>query len=234
MKLPLLALVCLGAFASNASAQLTVSKTTFELTESSPRSSVRLNNSGADTLYVNLEIEELLNPAEDESLRKPIDLLANPDMLVLPQQLVLEPGQTKLVRVVSTNAQVDSDKVYRLNVVPFAGKPLLGDVEDKQIGVRILLGYKLLILVRPESISPKIEYTQLSNSLRFSNTGNTSVLLREIVACNTSGDDCQNLSANRVYPGEKYSVELPENLQSRALKVKTRQYIRYSEQIVEY
>jgi len=195
---------------------------------------VRISNSGADTLYVNLDIEQLLDPANDESLRKPIDLLNNPKILVLPQQLALEPGQTKLVRVVSTNTDIKSDKVFRLNVVPFAGKPLSSQKEQKSIGVKILMGYKLLVLVRPEKILSNIEYQQSSSTLTFSNTGNTSVLLRQIEACNTAQNVCEDLAANRLYPGETHKVTLPQQLQSKPVSVKTRQSIKYTENIVEY
>ena len=180
MKILVLVFISLFAFIAEAHAQLIVNKSTIELTESSPRSNIRITNPSADTLYVNLDIDELLNPAVDESLRTPIDLLADPKILVLPQQMVLEPGQTKIVRIITTSTQVNTDQVYRLNVVPFAGKPLMGESEEKSVGVKILLGYKLLVLVRPEQILPNIEYTRLANSLMFNNAGNTSVLLREI------------------------------------------------------
>jgi len=215
-------------------AQLEVSKTTLELSESNPRTTVRISNTGSDTLYVKMNIDQLLDPANDESLRKPIDLMSSPEILVLPQQLVLEAGQTKIVRVVTTNANVDSDQVYRLNVAPFAGSPLLDGKETRSYGVKILFGYKLLVLVRPENIAPKVDYQVLDNSLNFTNTGNTSVLLREIEACSLVGENCEKLAANRLYPGEILNVDIPQNLQSKAIKVKTRQAVRHTENLVEY
>jgi len=219
---------------SVASAQLEVSKSTMELTESSPRTTLRLTNSGADTLYVNLNFDHLLDPANDESKREPIDLLNNPQMLVLPQQLVLEAGQTKLVRVISAHSNVISDRVYRLNIVPFAGKPLLDADDNKSVGVNILLGYKLLVLVRPETVSPKIDFDRNGNSVVFRNSGNTSVLLREIEACVANNTMCEKLSANRLYPGEVLDIRLPRKLQSNDLKIKTRQSVQFTENIVEY
>jgi len=219
---------------SVASAQLEVSKGTMELTESSPRTTLRLTNSGADTLYVNLNFDHLLDPANDESKREPIDLLNNPKMLVLPQQLVLEAGQTKLVRVISAHSNVISDQVYRLNIVPFAGKPLLDANENKSVGVNILLGYRLLVLVRPETISPKVDFDRKVDSVVFRNSGNTSVLLREIEACVANDTTCEKLSANRLYPGEVLDIKLPGKLRSSDLKIKTRQSVQFTENIVEY
>jgi len=219
---------------SAASAQLEVSKGTLELTESNPRNTLRLSNSGADTLYINLDIDHLLDPANDESLREPIDLLNNPQMLVLPQQLILEAGQTKLVRVISTHKNVDTDQVYRLNIVPFAGKPLLNGNDAKKAGVKLLLGYKLLVLVRPEAMSPKLDYQRDATSVVFSNSGNTSVLLREIDFCAINTNSCESVSANRLYPGEVLDIEIPAHLQTENVKVKTRQSVQFTENIVEY
>lgn len=227
-------LLLLCFYIPSVQAQLSVSKTTLELAESNPRSSVRVSNTGADTLYVNLEIEQLLDPAGDESLRKTIDLLSNPDILVLPQQMVLSPGQTKIVRVVTTKKDVTSDKVYRLKVVPFAGKPLLGEKQLKSADVKILMGFKLLVLVRPEDMLPKLEYQLNGQSISFSNTGNTSVLLREIEVCDAVKDVCHDLGTNRVYPGEIHSVALPAELPLDALRVKTRQSVKNKENTVLY
>jgi len=92
----------------------------------------------------------------------------------------------------------------------------------------------VLVLVRPETISPKVDFDRDENSMVFRNSGNTSVMLREIEACVANNTTCEKLAANRLYPGEVLDIKIPGKLQSSDLRIKTRQSVQFTENIVEY
>ena len=65
--------------------------------------------------------------------------------------MILEPGQRKLIRVAAITASPDHEHVYRVTV-----KPVVGAIQANESGLKIMVGYDVLVLVRPVHAAPNV------------------------------------------------------------------------------
>lgn len=123
-------------------------------------------------------------------------------LLVSPHRMILEPGQRKLIRIASLAADAGREHVYRVTV-----RPVTGEIESEDSGLKVLVGYDVLVLVRPVDVRADVAAVRTGRSLAFTNRGNVSVELVEGRQCAASGS-CIELPGKRLYPGASWSVEL--------------------------
>ncbi len=113
--------------------------------------------------------------------------------------------------MVSLQPLGEKERVYRVTF-----RPVVGDLESEQIGIKILVGYEVLVLMQPANPDPNLVVKKNGQTMLFSNEGNTNVLLREGKQCpkgtDPESDECESLGGKRLYPGNSWSVELPQNL----------------------
>jgi len=171
------------------------------------RDDVEVWNNSPERAFVAVEPREILG-ASTPSQRVHRD--PDPEklgLLVSPTRMILEPGQRKLVRIASMASTADREHVYRVTI-----KPVVGGVESKESGLKLLLGYDVLVLVRPARPLPNVIATRTGRSLTFRNSGNVSVEVVDGRQCNSSHVECTNLPGKRLYSGAAWTVELPSDL----------------------
>ena len=172
------------------------------------RKDIEVENPSDENLYVEIEPKIVSNPGTANESRKSIADPREGGLLVTPNKLVIPPGGRKLVRVVSLKPAGTEERVYRVTF-----KPVVGELESQQIGVKILIGYEVLVLMQPAKPDSTLVTERNGSTMSFINQGNTNVLLREGKQCpdNASSDstECESLRGKRLYPGNQYSVELP-------------------------
>ena len=175
------------------------------------RRDIEVENPGDENLYVQIEPAIVLKPGTENERRESISDPREHGLLVTPNKLVVPPGGRKLVRLVSLQPLGDEERVYRVTF-----KPVSGELESEHIGIKILVGYEVLILMQPASPDPNLVVKREGQTISFSNEGNTNVLLREGKQCpkgaDPESDDCKRLGGKRLYPGNSWSVNLPLNL----------------------
>lgn len=171
------------------------------------RNDVEIWNNSPERSYVALEPREILNPAQSsQSDRK------DPDpqklgLLVTPARMILEPGQRKLLRIATLSSDIDKEHVYRVTV-----KPVVGGVQSSDTGLKVVIGYDVLVLVRPAQPAPRVTAVRKGRELTFANSGNVSVEVVEGRQCATSNAQCTQLPGKRLYPGASWTVDLPSDL----------------------
>jgi P pilus assembly chaperone PapD len=164
-------------------------------------------NNSPDRTYVAVEPREIIDPGTaEEKVRKDPDPEAL-GLLVTPTRMILEPGQRKIVRVASLAAQSDREHVYRVTV-----KPVVGDLESQSSGLKILVGYDVLVLVRPANAVPAVSASRSGRTLTFKNSGNVSVELVDGRQCDAARAHCTDLPGKRLYAGGTWSEELTSDL----------------------
>ncbi len=196
---------------STASANMVLSDAILHFEPGQPlRKDIEVENPGSENLYVEITPAVILNPGTENENRIMITDPRESGLLVTPNKLVVPPGGRKLVRLVSLEPLGDKERVYRVTF-----KPVVGDIETEQIGIKILIGYEVLILMQPAEPKPNLIVERNNKTLSFANKGNTNVLLREGKQCAnnnpTNSDNCESLRGRRLYPGNSWSVELPYN-----------------------
>lgn len=196
--LPLLA-------AAPASAELVVSQLIVEFKADGPRTAdIEILNNGEERSYAVVEPREVLKAGTPGEER-----LATPDptklgLLASPSRFILEPGQRRTLRIAAIGALQDRERVYRVTV-----KPVTGDVSGSASGLKLLVGYDLLVLVRPPAVRHSIRIERNGSELTLINEGNASVELAEGKQCDASGKSCHELPAKRLYAGASWKQALP-------------------------
>ena len=204
----LLVLVSSAALnASQASAGLMLSKVIIDLgPDSAPRDDIELWNDGTERLYVVAEPSEIIDPGLPTEQRKPSGDPAVTGLLVTPQKLILEPGEHKLVRIAAVTERPARDRVYRVTI-----KPVAGPVTADQSALKLFVGYDALVLLRPSDPRFDLSATHKGKQITIRNTGNTNVELAEGQQCDTAGQNCVELPANRLYPGAEWTISVPHD-----------------------
>jgi P pilus assembly chaperone PapD len=195
--------LALAAPVSAAQAEISLSQLVVELQAGKhDRQDVEVANTGPDPAYVEVDPREILaagTPAETARTDPDPDKLG---LLISPTRLILQPGQRRLVRIATLAAAAPGERVYRVTV-----KPVVGKLSAAQSGLKLLVGYDMLVLVRPAVLTPSVAVTRTGNSLTITNTGNVSVELSEGRQCDAA-NRCTALPDKRVYAGASWTQPL--------------------------
>lgn len=188
-----------------ASAELVVSQLIVEFRPDGPRTAdIEIFNNGDERSYAVVEPSEILKagtPGEERvTTPDPMKL----GLLASPARFILEPRQRRTLRIAAIGAAATRERVYRVTV-----KPVTGDVSGSESGLKLLVGYDLLVLVRPPVARQEIQIQRSGSKLTLTNNANASVELAEGKQCDPGGSKCQSLPAKRLYAGASWSQELP-------------------------
>jgi P pilus assembly chaperone PapD len=189
---------------SAAHGQLALSQLIVELQPAGHvREDIEVSNNGPERAYVSVEPAEIVAPGTSSEKRRQEPDPEKLGLLVTPARMILEPGQRKLVRVAAIAPVLDRERVYRVTV-----KPVVGALASDKSGLKILVGYDMLVLVRPAQPRPNVVASRDGNSLTFRNEGNVSVELTEGKQCDPSGKQCIELPGKRLYPAAEWRQPL--------------------------
>jgi len=189
---------------SPASAQIALSNLVVELSGAKDaRQDVEVVNNGADRAYVAVEPAEVVNPGTPSETRR-----SDPDpeklgLLVAPSRMILEAGERKLVRIAELAPPGDRERIYRVTV-----KPVVGPLSSDQSGLKVLIGYEVLVLVRPAQPRAAVTATRSGDTITFHNDGNVSVELEHGRQCDASGKICSELPGKRLYAGAQWAAQV--------------------------
>lgn len=203
---------CRGAIAAAmlmasppANAEMMLSQVIVDLAPDAPsRGDIEVWNSGSERMYVEADPFRIEAPGtERESRAKVVD----PEvagLLVSPQRIVLSPGERRVIRVAALGPRSASDRVYRVAI-----RPVAGAVSSDSTAIKLLVGYDVLVLVRPMTVEGDLTAERTGRTLVIRNDSNTAQELFEGRQCNAAGDACRDLPARRLYPGNELLQALP-------------------------
>ena len=183
-----------------------------------PRQDIVVTNPDNANLYLQTEVYKVLKPgtAEEERVRvtDPEDL----KLLATPQKTVVPPNGRRTVRMVSLETPGDVEQVYRVTF-----RPVVGDLEATQTAIKLLIAYQALVFIRPINPEYKVSAKVSGETMRFTNSGNMNVVLRNGRYCSAKkGVECIALETGaRIYAGGNWELELPEQA------MKEKGYIEY-------
>lgn len=204
LGLILIAAAAGGLALGSASADITLSELVVELQAGTKiTENVEVTNSGSDRVYVALEPREITRPGQLSQSERTDPDPAVLGLLVSPARMILEPGQKKLARIASLAPTADVERVYRVTV-----KPVVGPLSSNSSGIKMLVGYDMLVLVRPNNVREHLASSKTGNTLLLRNDGNSSVELLQGRQCD-SGNHCISLPGKRLYSGAQWTQKLP-------------------------
>jgi P pilus assembly chaperone PapD len=167
------------------------------------REDVEIWNNGSERAYVAVVPGEIVNAGRAGQARREIPDPEKLGLLVAPARMILEPGQRKLLRIASLAPDAGQERVYRVTV-----KPVAGPLASSETGLKVLVGYDVLVLVRPNALHPNVTATRSGNSLLIHNGGNVSVELTDGHQCDVAGQHCVDLPRKRLYAGADWTQVL--------------------------
>lgn len=194
-----------------ASAQISVSRSVVEFSQSEKVQDIEVFNAGDHKVYLDMTAAEIINPESEDPTRVELTDPRNAPLLVTPRQLLVPAGERRRLRIILREQAEEKDRVFRLSVKPYSGPVSIepSGNDKKASAIKVLVGYDLLLLSRPAKLNAGVSVTRGDTDIEFRNTGNTNVLLRKIEQCNQEGLECVELPPNRLYAGEFYKVALP-------------------------
>lgn len=173
------------------------------------RSDIEVSNSSTEPLYLRVTPYEIINPGTAGQQKVKIDNPKEAGLLVSPNKMVVAPNGRKLVRFVNLNKKSDEEKVYRVLF-----EPVSGEVKGDETGLKLLVGYEVLVLTEPNRLDSKLDAERTSSGLMLKNTGNSNIYLRGVKQC-PDGDEaatqCINLQDKRLYPGNQWKLSLTQD-----------------------
>ena len=193
---------------SNADMILNKSIIYFEPGEPS-REDLEIQNIGSDPLYVQVTPKIVHNPGTDKQTREVYENPKQAGLLVSPNKLIVPPNGRKLLRFVNLNPGTQDEKVYRVSITP-----VIGELSAEKSGVKILIGYEVLVIVHPENGMFDLVHKRTGKELNITNQGTQNVLLRKGTQClpGAEGEEnCHQLPGKRLYPGNSWSVNLEKD-----------------------
>jgi P pilus assembly chaperone PapD len=204
-------LMTLGIFVptADARAELALSQLVVELTPGDrARADVEIWNNDPERAYVATEPREVFNPGTSSELRK-----GDPDpeklgLLVSPTQMILEPGQRRLLRIAAIAPPSEVERIYRVTV-----KPVVGQLSASKSGLKVLIGYDVLVIVRPKHPNPHFSGSRTGDRLILKNDGNVSVELTDGKQCDINGNSCTVLPGGRLYAKAQRTIDAGANRQ---------------------
>lgn len=167
------------------------------------RKDIELWNNSDERSYVEVTPSEIVNPGQATERRQTEPNPERLGLLVSPNRMILEPGQHRVIRIAAIAATTDKERIYRVTV-----KPVVGKVSGEQTGLKVLVGYDVLTIVRPDNPAPKINGTREGRTLTIRNQGNSSVELLNGKQCQSSGNNCATLLGKRLYAGAEWQQKL--------------------------
>jgi P pilus assembly chaperone PapD len=188
-----------------AQAELVVSQLIVEFKPGGPRTAdIEIFNNSDERAYAVVEPRRLLDPGTALEKRVTMADPAQLGLLASPARLILEPQQRRRLRIATIGVPDERERVYRITV-----KPVTGEVEGSVSGLKLMVGYDLLVLVRPPSPRTMLKAARSGSELTITNNGNASVELAEGKQCDLAGRSCEALPGKRLYAGASWKQKLP-------------------------
>jgi P pilus assembly chaperone PapD len=174
-----------------------------------PRQDVVVTNQGDETAYLSIKPYLISNPGTKAEKKITVHDPLKLKFLVSPAQMIIPPHQHRLLRLMRLSAPSTYDSIYRIEVVPVPKKllyPKQKAINKRSIGIRVMLAYGILAIVRPNHIKQNIQLTRSKKTLLISNKGNTNFYILGGQQC--QHDQCIKIPPRRMYAGNRWKVKL--------------------------
>ena len=96
------------------------------------------------------------------------------------------------MRIAAIGSVAARERVYRVTI-----KPVVGKLTGTESGLKVLVGYDLLVLVRPAAAKDNLKIERLGNAVVVTNLGAASVELAEGRQCEILGRQALPASARQ-------------------------------------
>ncbi len=156
--------------------------------------------------YVVTEVYEVRDAGLPSESKQLVDDPGKSGLVVTPNKTILAGGSRQVLRFVLLDPLSDHERIFRVAV-----KPVVGDLgTSAKMGLKVLVGYEVLVIVRPATIAPQFTVERQGKMLTVKNRGNSNILLQPVEQCAANNPkDCAQTPPARIYPQQMATVTLP-------------------------
>ena len=177
-----------------AQANFIVNSAILEFTaDGSRQQDIELLSRSASNDYAVADIYEVEHPGAASEVRRLIDDPHQSMLLVTPDKSILSAGGRKILRFVLLKNPDAQEHIFRVAVKPV----IKGLDSNKKVGLKILVGYEILVTVRPAKPAPAFTASRHGRTFEVTN-----ILLQNGQQC-ASAQSCKIAPVIRVYAGRK-------------------------------
>ena len=163
---------------------------------------IQVFNKDKNNIFVNINVVEVLKPGNSDEQRVPVKDAKKIALIATPQKLIVPANSQKAVRLVTLEDAGKTDRVFRVTFSPAVGK-----LKAKTSGIKLLIAYQALVIVRPNQPVAKIVAERKGKKITLRNTGNTNVMLQNGKQCNPSAKkQCEKFDTRRLYAGNTWGI----------------------------
>ena len=211
-KLLLVGIIIFSISLNNrASAQFIITSAIVEFNkDNGNQQDIEVVSRSEETSYVVSEVYAIENPGDANESRRRVEDPAAEGILVTPDKTILAKGSRKVLRFILLHDLPDKERIYRVDVKPV----IKGIKTNDTIGIKLLVGYGVLVIVRPHESKPDFQVERQGNVLTVHNTGNTNLLMQGDLQCPSEDANhtlCKVPASLRIYAGRTARLELPFN-----------------------
>lgn len=194
----------LSAVSIPAHAEIILSQVIVDLQPGKPDfQDVEIWNTSSERAYVQVDPAEIQHPGQPGEQRRRITDPELGGLLVSPQRLVLEANERRMIRIAAIAPRGEHERTYRVAVRPVAAPD-----PNEPAGLKVMLGYDMLVLFRPARLIGEVQATRRSDHIEFSNNSNFAQEIYDAQQCDPHGQACVTLAATRLYPGTHWRMPL--------------------------
>jgi len=167
------------------------------------RTDFAVENPTSERVFVAVEPARIEAPGSAAENRVTVSDPNSLGLLVSPPRMILEPGERRFVRVAALALPGEADRIFRVAV-----RPVAGEVTGQESGLKVLVGYDLLVIQRPAAPSATLDWEDRGTELVIRNTGNSNLQLVNGKACREGqrAESCAIIPPARLYAGNAMTV----------------------------
>jgi P pilus assembly chaperone PapD len=195
-----------GVFSSSVFADMRIDRAIvyFDADEA-PRQDVEVSTLSAENLYLQVDVEEVINPGTEKEERRQVKDLEDMGFIASPVKSIVPPNGKRRIRLLNLKGPQDSEKIYRVTF-----KPVAKEFKADQSMLKLLVAYQSLVIVRPAAGKADVQAQREGQRLMISNAGKSNVYLENGQACRPGGEDCRQVGGRRLYAGNLHSIDVSD------------------------
>lgn len=180
-----------------------------------PLDNINVTNDGNQPVRISVKTVEDKNPGQSTETESD----ASPDKIVVaPKSFELAAGEKRTVRIVMRQYPADLEAIYRVRFIPdqvsYEKNVVTANATNIRVGVIVSMG--ALITVTPKNPHPDLQFKRDGKIIHFVNAGNVTAQLQRDDFCTDDKKTCASLPGQRIYPGMKWDMNVPDNLAATA------------------
>lgn len=180
---------------------------------------IQIHASGDKTEFIKVKVKRILNPGmENESLQD-YDPSLESDLIVSPQKLVVTPGSTRLVRILTMN-KPQKETAWRIYMEGVSPENINVDTGNSKASAQlnVSLVYGVLVHVAPEKTIVSLSYNPVTGMI--TNNSTVRIPIKQFGVCDAAGSCTWTAEQMSIYPDMSRKLKIENSKITTGYRIK--------------